>query len=86
MRCLKEFKDYQPILELERRANEGEFKRACRKLARTRHPGINKDPAAETRFKKISEATEVRADAEKPAAYAALRPAQTLADDGRILN
>jgi curved DNA-binding protein len=64
-----EFKDYYKILGLESSATQDEIKKAYRKLARTHHPDINKDPGAEARFKEINEANEVLSDTEKRAAY-----------------
>lgn len=64
-----DFKDYYKVLGLERGATQDEVKRAYRKLARTYHPDINKEPGAEAKFKEISEAHEVLGDAEKRAAY-----------------
>jgi curved DNA-binding protein len=64
-----EFKDYYKIMGLERTATEDEVKRAYRKLARKFHPDINKEPAAEDKFKELGEAYEVLSDVEKRAAY-----------------
>ncbi len=51
--------DFYAVLGVDRDASTAEIKRAYRKLARDHHPDINKDPAAEARFKEISEANEV---------------------------
>jgi curved DNA-binding protein len=45
-----------------RDASQDEIQRAYRKLARTYHPDVNSDPAAEDRFKEISEAYDVLSD------------------------
>ena len=78
-----EFKDYYKILGLERSATQDEIKKAYRKLAPTYHPDINKDPGAEPKFKEISEANEVLADAEKRAAYDQLGQQWKAAEDFR---
>ena len=67
-----EFKDYYKALGVARDAPLDEIKRAYRKLARKYHPDINKEPAAEERFKEMSEAYEVLKEPEKRAAYDAL--------------
>ena len=56
--------DYYAALGVEPDATIDEIRRAYRKLARTYHPDINKDPAAEARFKEIAEANEVLSDPE----------------------
>lgn len=61
--------DYYEILGVDRSATADEIKRAYRKLARTHHPDINKDPDAEARFKEISEANEVLSDPEMRERY-----------------
>jgi len=63
------FRDYYETLGVPRTASEDEIRRAYRKLARENHPDVNKDPAAEQRFKEISEAYEVLRDAEKRERY-----------------
>ena len=64
-----QYRDYYKRLGVARDATQGEIKKAYRKLARTHHPDLNKDPDAESRFKEISEAYEVLKDTEKRAAY-----------------
>jgi curved DNA-binding protein len=54
--------DFYQILGVPRDASEDDIQRAYRKLARTYHPDVNKNPEAEDRFKEISEAYEVLSD------------------------
>jgi len=46
------------LLGLEPGADKKEIKRAYRKLAKSLHPDLNKNPEAEARFKKIQQAYE----------------------------
>jgi curved DNA-binding protein len=62
-----EVKDYYQILGVTREADAKEIRRAYRRLARQVHPDVNPgDPAAEERFKEI---TEVLSDPEKREKY-----------------
>jgi curved DNA-binding protein len=54
--------DFYQILGVPRDAGQDEIQRAYRKLARTYHPDVNSDPAAEERFKEVSEAYDVLSD------------------------
>ena len=54
--------DFYQILGVPRDASQEDIQRAYRKLARTYHPDVNKDPGAEDRFKDISEAYDVLSD------------------------
>ncbi len=64
-----DFKDYYEMLGVSKGASQKEIQSAFRKLARTCHPDKNKDPAAEEKFKEISEANEVLSDPDKRAKY-----------------
>ncbi|GIH23867.1 chaperone protein DnaJ 2 [Acrocarpospora phusangensis] len=61
--------DFYEILGVSRDASQEEIQRAYRKLARSYHPDVNKDPAAEDRFKQVSEAYQVLSDPERRRAY-----------------
>src|SRR4051794_14760591 len=63
------FRDYYELLGVPPDADTEEIRRAYRKLARENHPDINKDPAAEDRFKEISEAYELLRDEERRRRY-----------------
>ena len=52
-------RDYYEILGIERSAGETEIKKAFRSLARTLHPDVSDEPAAEERFREVVEAYEV---------------------------
>ncbi len=62
-------KSLYTTLEISPSASDAEIKKAYRKLARQYHPDVNKDPAAEEKFKEINAANEVLSDTEKRAKY-----------------
>ncbi|WP_326822480.1 DnaJ C-terminal domain-containing protein [Streptosporangium sp. NBC_01756] len=62
-------RDFYESLGVPRGASQEEIQRAYRKLARTYHPDVNKDPGAEDRFKEISEAYSVLSDPETRRRY-----------------
>ncbi len=55
-------RDFYQILGVPRNASQDEIQRAYRRLARTYHPDVKTDPAAEERFKDVSEAYDVLSD------------------------
>ncbi|MGW5329360.1 DnaJ C-terminal domain-containing protein [Streptomyces sp. NPDC004014] len=62
-------RDFYEVLGVPRSADADEIQRAYRKLARRYHPDVNKDPAAEERFKEINEAFSVLSDPDQRARY-----------------
>jgi len=65
-----DYKDYYKILGVDRKASEGEIRKAYRKLAKQYHPDYNPDnKQAEERFKEINEAYEVLSDPKKRSYY-----------------
>jgi curved DNA-binding protein len=55
-------RDFYQILGVPRDASQEDIQRSYRKLARQYHPDVNSDPAAEERFKDVSEAYDVLSD------------------------
>ncbi|HEY4397695.1 MAG TPA: DnaJ C-terminal domain-containing protein [Acidimicrobiia bacterium] len=68
-------RDFYEILGVPRTATAEEIQRAYRKLARTYHPDVNKDPEAEERFKEVSEAYDVLSDPDTRKKYDQFGPA-----------
>lgn len=64
-----QFQDYYAVLGVARGASREEIQSAYRKLARKRHPDVDKTPGASDRFKQITEAYEVLKDAKKRERY-----------------
>ncbi|WP_194891472.1 DnaJ C-terminal domain-containing protein [Catenulispora pinisilvae] len=62
-------RDYYEVLGVSRDASAQEIQQAFRKLARRLHPDVNKDPAAEERFKEINDAYQVLSDPKTRARY-----------------
>ncbi|MEU7003011.1 DnaJ C-terminal domain-containing protein [Nonomuraea sp. NPDC046570] len=62
-------RDFYEALGVSRTASQDEIQRAYRKLARTYHPDVNKDPVAEERFKELAEAYQVLSDPETRRRY-----------------
>jgi curved DNA-binding protein len=62
-------RDYYEVLGVSRDAGADEIQRAFRTLARRYHPDVNKDPAADDRFKEVNEAYHVLSDPSTRARY-----------------
>ncbi|MEV8047109.1 J domain-containing protein [Streptomyces griseoluteus] len=62
-------RDFYEVLGVPRNADRDEIQQAYRKLARKYHPDVNKDPAAEERFKEVNEAFSVLSDPDQRARY-----------------
>lgn len=62
-------RDSYEVLGVSRDADQSEIQRAYRRLARTLHPDVNKDPDAEDRFKELSEAYDVLSDPDQRKRY-----------------
>jgi curved DNA-binding protein len=61
--------DYYGVLGVPRDADADQLQQAYRRLARANHPDVNRDPAAEERFKEINEAYHVLSDPEQRRRY-----------------
>ena len=61
--------DPYELLGVPRTADEGQVKKAFRRLARELHPDVSQDPDAEAKFKEVAEAYEILSDPERRATY-----------------
>ena len=61
--------DYYEVLGIPRTADAAEIQQAFRTLARRYHPDVNRDPAAEERFKQINDAYSVLSDPDTRSRY-----------------
>ena len=76
-------RDFYEVLGVPRNASTETIQQAYRKLARRNHPDVNKDPAAEDRFKEINEAYHVLSDPKTPRPVRQVRSGLP-ADPGRL--
>ena len=65
-----DFVDYYKTLGIDKKASQGDIKKAYRKMARKFHPDVNpNDKEANKKFQQINEANEVLSDADKRKKY-----------------
>ena len=64
-----DYKDYYATLGVKKDSSQEDIQKAYRKQARKYHPDVNKDPAAEMKFKEVGEAYEVLKDPDKRKKY-----------------
>lgn len=62
-------KDYYSILEINRTANDGEIKKAYKRMALKYHPDKNDHPQAAEHFQEVAAAFEILSDKEKRQIY-----------------
>ena len=62
-------RDYYELLGVARTVDQGEIKKAFRRLARSLHPDVSEAPDAEERFREVVEAYEVLSKAETRELY-----------------
>src|SRR5216110_1820642 len=62
-------RDYYELLGVARGADEGEIKKAFRRLARELHPDVSEAPDAQERFREVVEAYEVLSKSETRELY-----------------
>src|SRR5438105_14531915 len=62
-------RDYYELLGISRGADEGDIKKAFRRLARELHPDVSSAPDAEHRFREVVEAYEVLSNSERRQLY-----------------
>src|SRR5437867_9064424 len=74
--------DLYDVLGVPRNATEEQIRSAYRKLARQYHPDVNKEPGAAEKFKQITEAYEILADADRRQRYDMFGSGQGLGDFG----
>jgi len=67
------FIDYYKVLGVSESVNDGDLKKAYRRLARKYHPDVSKEKDAEEKIKSINEAYEVLKDKDRRAEYDQLR-------------